>query len=243
MAIVDLQFPDPRSNYLRNLVPALGRHHDHGPPITHSKTRGWFWDVKPNEKIELQARSESKLSFPWHTDCSFESHPPRFFALHVLRADRNGGGTLAAMSILQLIRRLKPSTYKALCRPDFLIQVPLEFSKGTDSIIGSLISPAKEPGQVRLRYRSDIVRPLTKDAGEALSEIDRLLANGPESDSDMWMSLTPEVLPDDTIVLMDNGRWMHARTQVLDGERHLRRIRWDRREFRSSSSNGVDGAR
>ena len=241
MALVDLQFPDPRSNYLRNLVPALGKHHGHGPPITHSTTRGWFWDVKPNEKIELQARSESKLNFPWHTDCSFESNPPRFFALHVLHADRNGGGILAAMSILQLICRLKSSAYEALCRPDFLIKVPPEFSKGTGSIIGSLISPAKEPEQARIRYRSDIVRPLTKDAGEALNEVDRLLANGPESDSDMWICLTPELLPDGTIVLMDNGRWMHARTQVLDGGRHLRRIRWDRREFGSSSSNDAEG--
>ncbi|MCJ1334179.1 hypothetical protein MMC10_010886 [Thelotrema lepadinum] len=243
MAIVDLQFPDSKSNYLRNLVLGLGRYHDHGPPLTHSTTRGWFWDVKPIEKTELQARSESKFNFPWHTDCSFESRPPRFFALHVLHADRNGGGTLAAMSILQLIRRLKPSTYEALCRPDFLIPVPLEFAKGTASINGSLISPAKDPSQARLRYRSDIIRPLTNDARVALDEVDRLLVNGPESEGAIWISLTSEILPDRTICLMDNGRFMHARTQVLDSERHLRRIRWDRQEFGSSSlGHDAEGA-
>ena len=101
IAIVNLGFRDVDSHYLENIVLGLGNRHKHGPPITHSATRGWFWDVKPKQKssCEPQARSEDKLEFPWHTDCSYKSQPLQFFALHVLYADRNGGGTLSVISL------------------------------------------------------------------------------------------------------------------------------------------------
>ena len=235
LAIVDLGFPDADSEYLRRLVLSLGRYHSHGPPITHSATRGWFWDVKPKKRAGVQARSESSLDFPWHTDCSYESHPPQFFALHVLHADRYGGGTLSALNVSRALEKLKPRTFASLSRPEFRIKVPLEFAKGVDNITECLVGKGEEESGVRIRYRADIIEPLSNDASDALGKLQQIFAVSGNTDAqDVQVNLSPEVLPDNTIVLVDNGRWLHARNEVRDPERHLRRVRWGRQSFQSS---------
>ncbi|CAL8582795.1 hypothetical protein XPA_008439 [Xanthoria parietina] len=232
VAIVDLKFPDASSEYLRRLVLNLGNYHNHGPPITHSATRGWFWDVRPKKTAGPQARSESSLNFPWHTDCSYESDPPQFFALHVLHADRRGGGTLSALNVSRALKKLKPATFETLSRPEFRIKVPPEFAKGVDNITGCLVGKGEEGSGVRIRYRADIIEPLSSGASDALAEVHELLASSRDTDArDVQVDLSPQVLPDNAIVLMDNGRWLHARNEVRDPERHLRRVRWGRRKF------------
>ena len=238
VTIVDLKFSDARSRYLRGLVLGLHQHHGHGLPITHSAERGWFWDVTPKEKTAgFQARSESYRDFPWHTDCSYESDPPQFFALHVLRADRNGGGTLSALNVPLLMEKLKSSTLDSLSQRDFRIKVPPEFAKGVPSITGRLLGRPDEQSNTCMRYRADIVEPLSGRASDALRELNQYLISERSMDAGArQLSLSPEVLPDNTIVLMDNGRWLHARNEVRDPKRHLRRVRWGRRQFRAVES-------
>ena len=232
VALITLNFPDDSSEYLRDLVLSLGKHHNHGPPIEHSSTRGWFWDVRPKEKVGHQARSESNLNFPWHTDCSYESCPPQFFGLHVIHADRYGGGTLSALNASRVLDRLNPSAYESLSRPNFRIEVPPEFSKGTASIDGSVISQVQGSDDVHIRFRADIIQPLSERAGKALQELNGMLCSDGEADvGDIRVDFTPQDLPDNTLVLMDNSRWLHSRTEVKDPRRHLRRIRWGRRGF------------
>ncbi|KAL8872732.1 MAG: hypothetical protein Q9174_001687 [Haloplaca sp. 1 TL-2023] len=233
VTIVDLKFPDASSQYLRGLVLGLNQYHGHGLPITHSAERGWFWDVTPKVKTAgFQARSESCLDFPWHTDCSYESDPPQFFALHVLRADRNGGGTLSALNVSLLMGKLKSSTLDSLSQRDFQIKVPPEFAKGIPSITGRLLGRADEQSNVYMRYRADIVQPLSSRASDALRELNQSLKSERTMDAGSGqLRLSPEVLPDNSIVLMDNGRWLHARNEVRDPKRHLRRVRWGRRQF------------
>lgn len=233
ISIIDLGFPDPDSHYLENLVLNLGKIHQHGPPIAHSSTRGWFWDVKPTKVSpgQYQARSEGKFNFPWHTDCSYESKPPQYFGLHVLHADRKGGGTLSILNADQVISKLEPDTQHLLSLPNFRFKVPLEYEKGNDAIVGSVISRnTEEPGQTRICFRPESIQPLTKDAEGALDQLNGLI--GPRGDAgDTVINITPDHLPDNSIVLMDNARWLHSRNEICDEERHLRRIRWDRRQF------------
>ncbi|GKZ21192.1 hypothetical protein AbraIFM66951_011585 [Aspergillus brasiliensis] len=125
---VSLKFEDDSSQYLQKLLIGLHEQHGHGLPITHSASRGWFWDVRPNSTTfqtpSHQARSETMEEFPWHTDCSYEETPARYFALQVLREDRCGGGTLSVMNVGKLSSLLPPSTCAALVRPEFRIDVP-----------------------------------------------------------------------------------------------------------------------
>jgi uncharacterized protein with von Willebrand factor type A (vWA) domain len=53
----------------------------------------------------------------------------------------------------------------------------------------------------------------------AIAELDTLLASPA-------LTLTT-LLPTGSLLLLDNSRWFHARTAVLDSHRHLKRIRFN----------------
>ncbi|KAL3481283.1 hypothetical protein BJX99DRAFT_253587 [Aspergillus californicus] len=235
---VTLSFADNDSRYLEMLVRSLHQYHDHGLPITHSGSRGWFWDVRPTQSTQLPpakngnkkhiARSETMNTFAWHTDCSYEKNPPRFFALHVLQDDQRGGGVLSVLQVDSLLSRLTTATKEALSAPEYKIQVPPEFIKRDDNlyIVGNLLSLELQP---HLRLREDIVTPLTGRARAAMVELIGVLL-GSQIEPDI-ISLHPPLLPKQSIILVDNRRWLHARSEVRDPRRHLRRVRWDARPF------------
>ena len=232
ISVIDLRFFDGGSVYLSDLILALGHRHGHGPPIPHSGTQGWYWDVRPKEKGANRARSETSQNFPWHTDCSYESQPPQYFGLHVLHADQYGGGTLRIMNTARLLGMLSNISYESLSRPEFQIKVPPEFYKGIASIYGNVIKKDDKGDSVCVRYRSDIFQPVSSGAEKALREFDELLGGHAENVfGNLGIELTAKDLPDNSIVLIDNGRWLHSRTEINDSQRHLRRVRWGRRDF------------
>lgn len=241
---VTLSFPDPNSNYLQQLLVGLHRHQGHQLPITHSASSGWFWDVRPNAinndaatmDTTHKARSETMEDFPWHTDCSYEDPPPRYFALQVLQHDRRGGGTLSVMNVSRLSALLSAATRESLSRPEFEIGVPPEFTKNTSqrSIIGSLLTDGETAGAM-MRYRGDILTPLTDRASTALEELTGALRRadaGTGQSGDTTLHLASGDMPKGTVLLVDNRRWLHARNEVRDPDRHLRRVRWDAVPFR-----------
>lgn len=243
---ISLAFPDNDSQYLESLITSLGTNHGHGPPITHSASRGWFWDVRPNSTCSTattttttttenhRARSETMREFPWHTDCSYEHAPPQFFALQVLQPDRYGGGTLSIMKIAQLAHFLSPAAKAALFSPEFQIQIPPEFVKDPSQqhIRGSLLSSHPRDGSLIVRLREDIITPVNPRAAAALREL-RIALQELEFSSQATLHLTPAHLPERSIILLDNQRWLHARTNVTDPARHLRRVRWNAIPFPS----------
>lgn len=233
---ISLDFDDDECKYLQKLILRLHKSHSHGLPISHSSSRGWLWDVrstaaalaKPNTG---QARSETMRNFPWHTDCSYELAPPRYFALQVLREDQCGGGTLSILSSARLMSFLSSQTRLALTQPEFRIAVPPEFIKHENEthIVGRIALFDETTSAVHLRLRSDIIEPMTMRAESALGDLQKVLASN-EINANM-VDLTPDILPRGSIVLMDNRRWLHARNVVRDPSRHLRRVRWDARPF------------
>jgi alpha-ketoglutarate-dependent taurine dioxygenase len=172
--------------------------------------------------------------FSWHTDCSYEDPLPRYFALQVLQHDRYGGGTLSAMNVASLVGFLSPDTRKALLAPEFRMKIPPEFIKNPEKsfITGSIF--ATDRHSTIIRYRHDIITPLTTRAAEALEELRAVLVRC-EVHASSTMHLKSSDLPKGSIILMDNRRWMHARNEIRDPERHLRRVRWDARPFNISS--------
>ncbi|KAE8316052.1 hypothetical protein BDV41DRAFT_574077 [Aspergillus transmontanensis] len=230
---VQLGFPDDKSSYIQELLLNLHKTHNHGLPLTHSADRGWMWDIRPSLEMfqsnNHQARSETMEQFPWHTDCSYEGQPPRFFALQVLQPDQCGGGTLSVLNVDQLLTLLSPSARKWLSTPNYRIEVPPEFVKNPNekAIIGNLLT-MNANGKTQLRFREDITSALCSEAAEALREFKCVLGAAAKR---QILNLTAERLPRGSIIMMDNGRWLHARNEVKDPNRHLRRVRWDAREF------------
>lgn len=174
--------------------------------------------------------------FPWHTDCSYEHAPPRFFALQVLQHDRYGGGTLSVMKIDRLSQFLSPTTKAALLEPEFQITIPPEFIKHPDQrhIVGSLFAIDTEDHCLMMRYRDEIVTPLSARAAAALKELKGALQDM-EALSQSTLHLTAADLPERSIILLDNYRWLHARNGIKDPARHLRRVRWNAIPF----ANGI----
>jgi alpha-ketoglutarate-dependent taurine dioxygenase len=237
---LQLGFDDDESTYLQDLINHLHLNHGHGLPITHSAERGWFWDVRPSptnfQSNSAQARSETMLRFDWHTDCSYEHNPPRFFALQVIQPDRRGGGTLSVLNVDKLLTLLSPFAREWLSRHEYKIIVPPEFVKkeGEQHIVGNLVATNATGHGSSLRFREDITVPLTPNATKALDELkDILYSNGVLEGQ---LHLPAGSLPRGSIIMMDNRRWLHSRNEVKDPNRHLKRVRWDSREFESSKS-------
>ncbi|KAF5690854.1 asparagine oxygenase [Fusarium circinatum] len=234
---IRLGFADDSCDYLRDLILNMHKQHGHHLPIAHSATRGWFWDVRPKPTSTTgahHARSETMSEFSWHTDCSYEDPLPRYFALQVLQHDRYGGGTLSAMNVASLIEFLSLETRKALMAPEFRMQIPPEFIKDPEKSFttGSILAP--DLHSIIIRYRHDIIAPLTARAEKALEKLSAVLVRR-EVQASSTMHLRSSDLPKGSIILMDNRRWMHARNEIADPERHLRRVRWDARPFNMSN--------
>lgn len=239
---LQIGFTDDKSSYIQELVLNLHKHHNHGLPLTHSADCGWMWDIRPSldtfQSNNHQARSETMGEFPWHTDCSYERAAPRFFALQVLQPDKCGGGTLSVLKVDQLLSLLSPSVRKWLFTPNYRITVPPEFVKNpteTD-IVGNILTMGAN-GKTQLRFREDIITALCPEAAEAMAELKSVLL-GPAAERQI-LHLTADCLPRGSIIMMDNRRWLHARNEVKDPKRHLRRVRWDARHFVSPSQLGL----
>ncbi|KAI0142235.1 hypothetical protein GGR57DRAFT_495676 [Xylariaceae sp. FL1272] len=236
---IGLRFDDDYCMYLKDLLLNLNKYHNHGLPITHSASRGWFWDVRPQVEAAcddgngatVTARSETMDKFPWHTDCSYESSPPRYFALQVIRADQCGGGTLSVLNVDTLLSLLSPTTVETLCKKEFRIVVPPEFLKSEHKreITGSVLRMDAVEGKMQLRFRQDIIHASTERGEAALAEFQKALAESRAKGQ--VFDLAPNVLPRGSVVLIDNRRWLHARNYVRDPKRHLRRVRWDAQPF------------
>lgn len=171
--------------------------------------------------------------FPWHTDCSYEEQPTRYFALQVLRPDRCGGGVLSILDVGKLGRLLSPAAKAALMRLEYRVTTPPEFIKTPErqALVVRVAAPG-EPGvwDMAMRYREDILTPLSEGAAKALSDVKGILSSK-EAVSRLTLQLTAADLPERSILVVDNRRWLHARTAVRDPMRHLRRIRWDAAPF------------
>lgn len=132
-----------------------------------------------------------------------------------MREDRLGGGYSLLLDTEVLVRYLSRDSLKVLLTSTFEMNVPEEFKKGCEKISGKLIW---EDGL--WRYRSDLIirDNCTPAEHKALNELDELLKN-PN------LILTTH-LPFDSILVLDNSRWMHGRTIILDQDRWLKRIRF-----------------
>jgi hypothetical protein len=133
------------------------------------------------------------------------------------------------MGVPNLLRLLSPSAIQGLTQAEFFIKVPPEFIKGKPrSIVGCVLGTNDVGEPTRLRFREDILTPLSTRAEASLAELKDVLL---QENSMSTLHLTPKDLPQGSVILMDNTRWLHGRNSVRDPARHLRRVRWDAQPF------------
>ncbi|EED22584.1 conserved hypothetical protein [Talaromyces stipitatus ATCC 10500] len=226
---IELGFDDPKSHFMLEVVEAMGC-----TPDTHSSTEGALWDItyRPSGVISQKtagsvvSRSHSLGEFAWHTDGSFEAKPQRFFGLHIIHPDKLGGGIFRVLPVNDLVKLLSPVSLEALHNHEFEIQVPPEFYKGTATNRGKLLSIDPETGRYLVRFRRDILaNPPSDDpvANTAVAELNAIL----EKPDNVGQTFSEDIFKENVIILMDNARFLHCRTEIKDPRRLLRRVRFN----------------
>ncbi|MGK0271065.1 MAG: alpha-ketoglutarate-dependent taurine dioxygenase [Cocleimonas sp.] len=212
IVIINLDSPDNSADIMNKIVAEIGIVHEHD---SQGRT---IWDVKVGGETgsESLAISHNDSEFLLHTDGAFEEKTPGFFGLYVVRADRCGGGESVIVNAEKLIENLSETTFNLLSTTKFRLRVPLEFHKESDYICETLIDQ-----NLGLRYRHDIIDRAycSKEELTALAELELQLA--------LPHNMLKLNLKDQQIMLLDNRRYLHARTKIKDRERHLKRIRFN----------------
>ena len=180
-----------------------------GVPSPHHTDGPLVWDVRYTPGSDT--RSRTLKPFPFHTDSSFEDPAPNGMGLYVKQQDACGGGYTRLIEARKVVARLSALTRHRLRQPVYRFNVPPEFNKGT----AARFLPILLDGG-RIRYRREIIED--SDHQEALNELDAVLADNSLVDS--------LLLPAGTLLLLDNSRWLHGRSVILDPQRHLQRVRF-----------------
>ena len=225
---IELGWEDPESQFILDLVDQMGCQ-----PDTHSSTQGALWDVKYKpEGVFSEGTGKKAVSishsigeFAWHTDGAFEENPTRFFGFHIIHPDKEGGGVFRILRAEDLTRLLSPEAVDALMTYEFDLKVPPEFFKGKENVKGKLLDMDTDKGRAYVRFRKDILHdPPSSDAraNAAVAELQALL-DDPES---VGEHVPGFAFKENTVLLMDNARYLHSRTNIKDPNRWLRRVRF-----------------
>jgi alpha-ketoglutarate-dependent taurine dioxygenase len=219
IALLQLNFEDSKSTFFTALVNQLGI------PLAHSsKNDDFLWHIKPSIENGL-ARSHSQNVFEMHTDASFESTPPRYIGMQVIREDKCGGGYSLLLSLSDIINELNENEINLLSTTMFKFRKPKEFYKcGEQFTYGPILSPKRDKfNHLLCRYRNDIILDrddIGQESKNALNKFEKLI-NLKEG-----KNIEYHFLKENSIILLDNCRYLHGRTKVNDPNRHLTRIRF-----------------
>jgi alpha-ketoglutarate-dependent taurine dioxygenase len=152
--------------------------------------------------------------FPFHTDASFESPTPRYVGLYVVRADRYGGGRSLLVHTKDVLEKLGSEDAETLRLTNFKFLVPEEFYKGS--------SYSEHPilfDDSLIRYRREILdlSQASKAQHMSIAALDQAI---------MQSQHVSFNLPNGALLLFDNGKYLHGRSEIMDSDRHLLRMRF-----------------
>lgn len=203
-------FEDPKGVVFQRLVTDIGN------PDGHDKDGKQVWDIKFNPAVNQQTgtRSLTLREFEMHTDACFDSPTPKYIGMYVVHEDALGGGLSQIIDGRKLLARLSDKTKRVL-RTKYTVRVPEEFFKGKEHVQVAILDCL---GNFRIR-REIIVRELcTAEQLKALEELEALL-NHDQLVETMFLKTG-------WMLILDNGKFLHARTAVKDQNRHLLRMRF-----------------
>jgi alpha-ketoglutarate-dependent taurine dioxygenase len=212
MLLIQVKGEDDSGTALQNIVAKIGKAH------THDANGTVIWDIihggsSGNEEL---ARSHGVDEFQFHTDCAYEEMVPEYFGLYVIRPDIKGGGINLLLSTESIVQKLSDRAFSILVEQPYMFRIPLEFYKGNDFIKAYIIDE-----NLKFRYRRDIIEEhfCNQEQLQALGELDDIILN---RNNGYQLFLKKH-----QILLLDNRRYLHARTRIKDEKRHLKRIRFN----------------
>jgi alpha-ketoglutarate-dependent taurine dioxygenase len=193
-----------------------------GTPIAQDAAGTMVWQVRQHTRnadpgpqaLGLVPRSWTLDEFPFHTDGSFEDPQPAHVALYAVRADRMGGGQTQLKSVAEILSHLSNESRHTLLTSRYRFRVPPEFVKDAADRCLPIVY-----GDGLMRWRHEQID--TSEATEAQRAALAELVDAVEVVQPICLNLH-----DGDLLVVDNGRFLHARTTILDAERHLLRMRF-----------------
>jgi len=202
-----------------------------GEPTDHCADKRVMWPVRsrPVAPGHQATFSESLGEAPLHTDSAFTRYPERYNALYVVRQSRCGGGHTAIVNGAAFLRDLAKTPQGADCirflrETDYAFRVPDAFFTGQRLITGRILG--EEP---MIRFRHDCIERGFELCPDLATQHHRfyytLFRNAVEAHS----SRTEFLMADGEMIVFDNTRLLHGRTDFQDPLRHLVRVRMHER--------------
>ncbi|HWB12817.1 MAG TPA: TauD/TfdA family dioxygenase [Pirellulales bacterium] len=209
LALIETIPGDAEGRELRRIVGQLGHAEQH------DRLGRVVWHIRYDDAAAARGATASLTMepLPFHTDGAFEDPSPRHLAQYVVREDSFGGGETLLVEVDAVLQRLSAATLDVLRSTCFRFHAPVEYQKGVPFRDAPIVF-----GDGLMRYRRKIIdEELCPEAVPALDELDAAIS-----------AVEPLRLRlrSGTILLLDNARFLHARTEVHDPERHLLRMRF-----------------
>jgi alpha-ketoglutarate-dependent taurine dioxygenase len=198
------------------------------PTATDPRKRRVLWDVKPRPVPpgHFATFSEHDGEAQFHTDTQYYPNPERFFFLYAVQAARCGGGKSYFADATEVIGRMTRTAggcraFATLSTVRIPFRIPSAFARGNEAEYtwAPIISAVP-----LIRYREDTLLASENCFPDVpWREIKTALTCFNEAAA--YVSTSRAVLPDDSIVFVNNHQALHARTEFQDQDRHLIRVR------------------
>jgi hypothetical protein len=207
-----------------------------GAPTDHCADKRVLWPVKKRAVAagKTPTFSEDLGEAPLHTDSAFARQPERYNALYVVRQSRCGGGRSVTVNGPHFLHDFASSPEGRDCirfmrETDYAFRVPDAFFSGERYITARIL--ADDPV---IRFRHDCIE-MGFDLCPALAtEQHRFYYSLFRRSAEAHASRCEFMMTDGEMVVLDNTRLFHARTDFRDPARHLIRVRM--REQRSAEA-------
>lgn len=203
------------------------------PTGTDPRENAVVWPVTARAKNGQYFATYSELDSEaeYHTDAQYYADPERYFLLYVNRAARCGGGLSRVRSNAEIMRHLQDSpegraAIAVLRNRLYPFRIPSVYTRsGSAEDIAYTFAPVLT-GTETIRWRRDTIeKGLGElddfDGPEVRKATQQLLRAFKDAPEELVMNL-----PDDSLILVDNHRAVHARAAFKDQERFLFRVRF-----------------
>jgi hypothetical protein len=202
-----------------------------GEPTDHCADRRVLWPVKKRAVApgKIATFSEDLGEAPLHTDSAFARRPERYNALYVVRQARCGGGKSVTVNGPRFLRDFAASPQGRDCirfmrETDYAFRVPDAFFTGERFILGRILSD--DPV---IRFRHDCIEMGFELSPDHATERHRFFYTLFRQAVEAHASRTEFAMEDGDLIILDNTRLLHARTDYQDPARHLIRVRMHER--------------
>jgi len=189
-----------------------------GEPVKEHDLGPWVKEIKVDDGyVYSRPSARDAREFLLHTDLSYSTASPPLFLMHSLVNHPGDGGQTTLCSVDRLVERLAEPLRRELSAPQFIFPVPSYYP--SHQAVTSAVLRQSPDGPWWLRFRQDGLRSTTWAGMSAVLELSRLMID----------QMIETHVESDTVLLLDNRRWLHGRTAFLrqagpQGARHLNQV-------------------